>query len=303
MIPLSAVQQKQKQWKLIDLLNWTADYLTQKGFENGRLETERLLAHSLDLDRIDLYVNFDRPLVPEELSHFKSLLKRRLEHEPLQYILGETEFYSLPFNVASGVLIPRPETEILVDQVRSVCSNEFQECETVNLLDVGTGSGNIAIACARHIPNAKTTAVDVSEQALEIAQQNAELNEVAEKVAFFQQDALGDWKTEYHQKFDVIVSNPPYISTAEYEKLDDEIKNFEPQKALLAGEKGLCFYHKFLPQLHNLLKPGGFVFFEIGETQAQQLSEFYSNNGFSAEIIKDLAEKDRILKIKGVEYE
>ena len=296
---MSAVQQKQKQWKLIDLLNWTADYLADKGFENGRLETERLLAHSLNLRRIDLYVNFDRPLIPEELSHFKTLLKRRLEHEPLQYILGETEFYSLPFKVAPGILIPRPETEILVDQVRDVCA-EVPENETIHILDVGTGSGCIAIACAHNIPNAEITAVDISEQALEIAQQNAELNGVAEKITFFQQDALNEWKTEYHQKFDVIVSNPPYISAAEYEKLDDEIKNFEPKNALIAGEKGLDFYHNFLFQLKNLLKPNGFVLFEIGETQAESISGFYSSNGYETEIIKDLADKDRILKIKGV---
>lgn len=297
---MSAVQQKQKQWKVIDLLNWTANYLTEKGFENSRLETERLLAHSLNLQRIDLYVNFDRPLIPEELSHFKMLLKRRLEHEPLQYVLGETEFYSLPFKVAPGVLIPRPETEILVDQVKNVCSTEFKEDETINLLDVGTGSGIIAITCACHIPNAEIAAVDISEQALKIAQKNAELNEVEEKITFFQQDALNEWKTEYHQKFDVIVSNPPYISAAEYEELAVEVKDFEPQQALLAGEKGLDFYHTFLKQLQDLLKPDGLAFFEIGETQAEFLSGFYLSNGYETEIIKDLADKDRILKVKGV---
>ncbi|NOY60279.1 MAG: peptide chain release factor N(5)-glutamine methyltransferase, partial [Calditrichaeota bacterium] len=193
---MSAVQKRQ-QWKLIGLLNWTADYLDQKGFENSRLEAERLLAHSLHIQRIDLYVNFDRPLIPDELAQFKSLLKRRLDHEPLQYIIGETEFYSLPIKVAPGVLIPRPETEVLVENALQIINDNFPQGKEINVLDVGTGSGNIAIAIAKNAVHARLTAIDISADALKIARQNAELNNVAEKINFLQHDALGDWPSHF----------------------------------------------------------------------------------------------------------
>jgi release factor glutamine methyltransferase len=293
---LSAGHQKPKQWKLIDLLNWTAEYLATKGFENGRLETELLLAHSLSLRRIDLYVNFDRPLVVDELAHFKSLLKRRLENEPLQYIMGETEFYSLPFKVAPGVLIPRPETEILVDNIIRICLENFEETAQVNILDVGSGSGNIAVACAKNIPSARLTSVDISEAALDIAKNNAEINGVKDDIKFIKLDALKEWPENYHQSFNIIVSNPPYVSTAEYINLAMEIKDYEPQNALVSGEFGLDFYRKFSLQLKDLSRKNTFILFEIGEKQAKGVIECYKNVGFlNAIIVKDLSNKDRVI--------
>jgi len=301
---LAAVQQKQH-WKLIGLLNWTADYLAQKGFENSRLEAERLLAHSLHIQRIDLYVNFERPLIPDELAQFKSLLKRRLAHEPLQYIIGETEFYSLPFKVAPGVLIPRPETEILVENALQIIDKNLPQDKVINILDVGTGSGNIAIAIAKNAAHARLTAIDISAAALKIARENAELNNVADKINFLQHDALGDWPSHFTNYFDLILSNPPYVSEAEFENLPREIREFEPRNALLGGKDGVDFYNNFCQIVKNLLRADGVVLFEIGETMGSFLEKSFQRCGFiSSEIIKDLTKKDRILKIvKGGENE
>lgn len=296
---MSAVNRNQKQWKLIDLLNWTAEYLKNKGFENGRLETERLLAHTLGLRRIDLYVNFDRPLIQEELAAFKGLLQRRLNHEPLQYILGETEFYSLNFKVAPGVLIPRPETEILVDEIIKSCKSDFAEYEDLSMLDVGTGSGIIAIAAAVNEPRLKVTAVDSSETAIEIARHNADQNNVSERIEFVLLNALEPLPEKFHGKFDIIASNPPYVSASEYEKLMPEIKDYEPEQALVAGELGLDFYDKFSLQLPALGKNEFVVLFEIGEKQADHLISFFKSLEFEKiEVVKDLADKDRIIKMR-----
>ncbi len=295
---MSAVQKKQ-QWKLIGLLNWTADYLAQKGFENGRLEAERLLAHALNLKRIDLYVNFDRPLIAEELALFKSLLKRRLTYEPLQYILGETEFYSLPFKVSPGVLIPRPETEILVEKALQLLSEKLEQGKEFRVLDVGTGSGNIAIALAKNTEDARITAMDISAEALEIAQQNAEINDVADKIQFLHHDALGDWPSHFTNYFDLILSNPPYVSDAEFKDLPREIRDYEPRLALLGGKDGVDFYNNFYQIVLNLLRSGGDVLFEIGGTMGAVLIKEFSDCGFkNIEIIQDLSEKNRVLKME-----
>ncbi|NIA28289.1 MAG: peptide chain release factor N(5)-glutamine methyltransferase [Actinobacteria bacterium] len=295
---MSAVQKRQ-QWKLIGLLNWTADYLDQKGFENSRLEAERLLAHSLHIQRIDLYVNFERPLIPDELAQFKSLLKRRLDHEPLQYIIGETEFFSLPIKVAPGVLIPRPETEVLVENALQIIKENFSQGKEINVLDVGTGSGNIAIAIAKNAVYARLTAVDISADALKIARQNAELNNVADKINFLQHDALGDWPLHFTNYFDLILSNPPYISDAEFENLPQEIREFEPRQALLGGKDGVDFYNNFCQILLKLLCTEGNALFEIGETMRDVLLKNFLNCGFSnMEMIQDLSGKNRVLKMQ-----
>ncbi len=289
-------EKKHKKWTLIELLNVTADYLAEKEFEEARLNAERLLAHALGMSRIELYTNYDRPLTPDELAGFKSLLKRRLAHEPLQYILGEAEFYSLPFKVSPAVLIPRPETELLVEQVVSHCRNVFADEDEIQILEIGTGSGCIAIALAKNISNAVLTAVDISHEALKIAYGNARAHEA--DVAFHERDALKPWPPEYLNLFDVVVSNPPYVSFAEYESLPPEIKNYEPKIGLLGGNDGLEFYRKFSNILPTLLKPNAYAFFEIGERQAASVRNIYSDSGFSGiRIIDDLAGKNRIVKM------
>ncbi|MBN2413819.1 peptide chain release factor N(5)-glutamine methyltransferase [candidate division KSB1 bacterium] len=288
----------QKRWTILELLNWTTNYLTEKGFENSRLNAEILLAHVLNFNRVHLYLNFDRPLDVNELAGFKALLKKRLNHEPIQYITGETEFMSLPFKVAPGVLIPRPETEMLVEKTMEYCNSMSSEIKSTEILDVGTGSGNIAVSLAKNISNCRIYAVDISDAALQIAKENARLNQVEKKIEFNQLNALDSWPEEYKKFFDVIVANPPYISQSEYSRLPLEIKNFEPKKSLLAGKDGLDFYRQFTHILLYLLNDKGKVFFEIGEQQATLLMELYSKAGFkNINIHKDLAGKDRLLEM------
>ena len=296
MTTLSSTQKKQK-WSLIELLNWTAEYLIEKEFEDARLNGERLLAHTLGMSRIELYTNFDRPLTPTELSAFKALLKRRLANEPLQYIIGETEFYSLPFKVTPAVLIPRPETELLVELIVSHCQAQYSKDDEIQILEIGAGSGCLAISLAKSIENAVIVGVDVSHEALKIAYGNAQAHEV--DVTFHERDALRPWPPEYLNNFDIVVSNPPYVSFSEYEGLPPEIKHFEPQVALLGGNDGLEFYRKFSNILPTLLKTGAFVFFEIGERQAASVKNIYADAGFSGiQIIDDLLGKNRAVKMQ-----
>jgi len=292
---LSAEQKKQK-WTLIELLNWTTAYLADKKIDEARLTTELLLSYSLGLSRIELYTNYDRPLTPEELASFKSVLKRRVAHEPLQYIFDECEFYSLQFKVSPHVFIPRPETEILVEQVLSVCKSAFPVDDDIQLLDIGTGSGCIAVSLAKHLPNAVITAVDNSQDALQMAYGNAQAHQV--DISFDKLDALKPWPTKYVNSFDVIVSNPPYVSFAEYKKLPPEIRDFEPKESLLGGNDGLEFYRKISNILPSLLKPNAHVFFEIGERQASSVKNIFADSGFpSIQIVNDLAGKNRVVKM------
>ncbi len=184
------MQKQPLQWTVIKLINWTSQYLHEKGFDNARLEAERLLAHTLKKRRIDLYLLFDRPLTPSELSLFKTFLKRRLALEPIQYITQETEFFSLPFYVDGRVLIPRPETEILVQLAFEHISTTCRNVSPVRILDVGTGCGNIAIALAKNIKAATLAAVDVSNAALAVARQNAENHGVSERIDFVNWDVF-----------------------------------------------------------------------------------------------------------------
>jgi len=279
--------EEKRRWTIIDLLKWTADYLKEKRFENGRLTAERLLAHVLQCRRVDLYVQFERPLNGEELALFKSLLKRRLAHEPLQYIIGETEFFSLPFTVGPEVLVPRPETELLVEKVLAAAGLQSQ----TRILDIGTGSGNIAVSLAAHLPEAHITAVDCSKAALVIAETNSRRNSVAARILWQEWNLYGDdcpWQTP----FDIIVSNPPYISQADYEALPPEIKHFEPRQALLAGADGLDAYRAMQKWLPGLLARPGSAFFEIGADQAAAVTALFGG----ATVHQDLAGKDRVVE-------
>ncbi|MBN1559203.1 peptide chain release factor N(5)-glutamine methyltransferase [candidate division KSB1 bacterium] len=289
--------EKNKKWRLIELLNTTTDYLSEREFEDARLNAERLLSHALGLSRVELYTNFDKPLTADELNVCRALLKRRMAHEPLQYILGETEFYSLPFKVTQDVFIPRPETELLVEKVIEHCSAQYADQTDIQIVDVGAGSGNIAISIAKNIENTILTAVDISRDALKIAYGNAQAHEVDVKLK--ELDALKPWPAEYSRAFDFVVCNPPYIGFSEYESLQPEIKNYEPKISLLSGNDGLDFYRKFANIAPTLLKQGGYVFFEIGERQAASVKNIYADCGFSGiSIYNDLAGKNRVIKMQ-----
>jgi release factor glutamine methyltransferase len=222
-----------------------------------------LLRHSLGISAASLMTNHDRVLTPEELAAYQAMVSRRLTHEPIQYITGEREFYGLPLHVNAAVLIPRNSTEHVVESVLE----EFkaQAAEPLRIVDVGTGSGAIAIALAHHLPHSQVTALDLSAVALVVAASNAELNHVAGRVRCLQSDLLSAVAEE--AAFDAIVSNPPYIPIVDRETLHPEIRDFEPEVSLYGGPAGLDFYTRLVPQAHAALKPNGLLALEIGHGQ------------------------------------
>jgi len=277
---------EKKIWKILDLITWGTEYLTQKNISDARLIVELMLAHVLRFNRIQLYTNFDRPLSNEELAQLKLLLKRRLAHEPLQYILGETEFMGLKFAVDQRVLIPRSDTEILVETVVAKIKGDFAGEETINILEIGTGSGCIAISLATMIPIARIVSIDRSAEALQIAAKNAEANGIADRITFFTKDFLVD--DPFSQKFHCIVSNPPYISNEEYLKLDIEIREFEPKMALADDLDGLTFYRSIALRSKDILSENGFVAVEHSYNQSEDVQRIFSENDWkNIKSIKD----------------
>lgn len=257
-------------WTLLKLLRWTTDFFAEKGVDKPRLNAELLLAHVLQLDRVGLYLNFERPLNTAELDVIRPLVRRRGQREPLQYLIGYTEFWSLQFAVTPAVLIPRADTEILVEEALSRAD------ETGDLLDVGTGSGAIAISLASELTDWQVTGLDISCAALEVARRNAEKNGV-EQVQFVH----GDLAELPQQKYDLIVSNPPYVAQAEWDLLMQEVRCFEPQQALLAENNGLDCYQKLAAQAPSRLKPGGWLLVEIGHQQAEAVQQIFSAAGLT----------------------
>ncbi|MEW5798028.1 MAG: peptide chain release factor N(5)-glutamine methyltransferase [Bacteroidota bacterium] len=281
-----AAETPKKIWTLLDLVTWGTTYLTEKGFDDPRLNIELLLAHLLRLQRIQLYTNFDRPLSESELGMFKELLKRRLSHEPLQYILGETEFMGLKFAVDPRVLIPRPDTEILVETVINKIKKSFLSADDLRILDIGTGSGCIAVSLAKLLPNATVTAIDMSSEAIELASVNAGRNGVLEKISFLQKNFLTDHAGD--QKFHCIVSNPPYISNREYGQLPTEVKEFEPTIALADGGDGLTFFKEIAEYAAQSLLSGGFVAVEHAFDQSESAQQIFQHAGLTnVSAIKD----------------
>ena len=294
------IMSNQKTWQLIDVLKEATVYLKSKGIENPRLNAERLMGHALGLSRLDLYLRFEQPLSPQERETYKILLRRRADHEPLQYILGETEFMSLPFKVTPEVLIPRPETEIMVEKAIELIRLIFDHNTIVSVLDIGTGCGNISISLVENLKNLRILAIDKISAAIKISKENAERNNTINCIEFQVLDVMkSDFIERCNQKFNVIVSNPPYVSTSEYKILSDEIRNYEPRIALEAGEDGLIFYHRFFQLLPSMLTKPGLALFEIGETQAYQIKSIFSKNShLEIQILNDYSHKDRLALIK-----
>ena len=260
-----------ERWTVLKILQWTADYFAGKEIASARLEAELLLAATLDLDRVGLYVNFERPLDSSELAAFREQVQRRAKGEPVQYILGETEFWSLPFTVSPAVLIPRADTEVLVEEALSRIEGP------VHLLDVGTGSGAIAVAMAHEKPEIQVTALDCSEEALQVARGNAERNGVAERVSCL----AGDLAELPPGPFAMVVSNPPYIPTADCEQLMTEVRDHEPRLALDGGEDGLTAYRQLSSQSGEILLPGGWLLVEVGKGQAEDVVALFAAAGLA----------------------
>lgn len=285
------------QWTLLTLLQWTTDYFIKQSLLTPRLDAELLLAHLLGCDRIKLYMQFDRLLTEAELKEFKKMIQRRVQGEPVSYIRGIKEFWSLPFKVGPGVLVPRPDTEVLVESVKCYVSLVKPQ-GNLEILDIGTGSGNIAIALAKEFPDAKVTAIDISEEALCYARENAKLNNVETRLEFIKLDFFTH-NPSRTILYDIIVSNPPYISTSVLETLDPGIKNYEPRQALDGGISGLDFYEKIGQSARALLKSKGMLVVEIGEDQTLAVTEIFQREGFvDIEVVKDYAGLSRVVICK-----
>jgi release factor glutamine methyltransferase len=283
--------QKEKINKVIDIINWGDKFFSDKGVSESKLNIELLLCSILKCKRLHLYLNFDKPLNRNELDILSNYVIRRSNREPIQYIVGETEFMGFPFKVDRSVLIPRPETEILVESVVTFTKKNIKE--NYSILDIGTGSGNIAVSFAKLIPNCKITALDCSEAALSIAKLNSKINLVAENVEFLLFNILQN-DTSLLQNFDIIVSNPPYISYEEYEGLEPEIF-FEPKDALTDYQDGFLFYERILELGKNKLNQNGLLAVEVGYQQGEKVNSMFKQNGFEVEIIKDYAHIERVV--------
>ena len=261
-----------KVWTVLDVLRWTTGYFERCGIDSPRLDTELLMGAVLRLDRVGLYLNYDRPLVEEELGRIRALVARRATREPLQYILGETEFWSLPFAVAPEVLIPRPDTEVLVEEALK------RGEDACHILDLGTGSGIVAIALAHELPRAQVSACDLSSQALELARANARSNGVEERITF----ALQDFAQALAQgnDFDLVVSNPPYVADGDMEQLMPEVRDHEPHLALAGGPDGLDALRVIIRNAPCALKSGGWLLVEVGQGQADAVEQLFREAGF-----------------------
>ena len=265
------MQPRTESWTVLNIVRWTADYFLGKQIESARLDAELLLSATLGMERVTLYVNFEGPLNADELSRYREKVQRRASREPIQYILAETEFWSLPFNVNPAVLIPRADTEVLVEEALK----RMDGCCSV--LDIGTGSGAIAIALAHEMPEIYVTAIDCSEAALEVARGNARRNGVEDRVACL----AGDLKRLPAGPFDVIVSNPPYIPSRDWEQLMPEVRDHEPRLALDGGDDGLEAYRRIAVQAVQVLSPDGWLLVEVGIGQATVVSALFRAAGLT----------------------
>ena len=247
-------------WTVGRLLGWTTDYLSRNHSDTPRLDAEILLGESLGCERIELYTRFNE--VPDEaaLTAFRELVRRRAEGTPVAYLVGHREFYSLMFRVTPDVLIPRPETEFLVIAALDLFKDR-PENEGILVCDVGTGSGIIAVCLARHLPNCRVTAVDISPEALAVAEYNAGEHGVADRIELLESDLLGSVPPD--RRFDLILSNPPYVSQSEFDALVADVRDYEPRKALLAGTSGTEVIEALLPQAAERLVAGGHLLVEI----------------------------------------
>ncbi len=278
----------QAKWTILSLLEWTTEYFRSKEISTPRLDAELLLAYVLEKDRIYLYTHFDKPINFQERQKYKQLVKRRAQREPYAYIIGEKEFMSLSFKVNSSVLIPRPETELIVEQAIAIAKTKSD----LRVLEIGTGSGAIAVSIAYYCKNSQVFAGDISEAALNIAVANAARHQVT--IDFRQSDLLAAFLGD--SAFDLIVANLPYIPDHEYERLMPEVREYEPRHALVAGEDGLDLYRRMIPQTSNMLNDGGSMLLEIDCEQGEKILGLLET--FPEKIvIKDYSCLDRVVMV------
>lgn len=261
-------------WTTLKVLDWTKEFLVSRGVENARLEAEWLLCAATGLDRVGLYLNFEKPLDDEELAAYRSMVARRGRREPLQHILGTQEFCGLEFEVTPDVLIPRHDTETLVNEALARMPGAR------SVLDIGTGSGCIAVTVARGLPGVSVTAVDISEPALVVARRNAARNGVV--IEFLHGSLL---EPVAGRQFDLIISNPPYIPSSDIKTLEPEVRDFDPLGALDGGADGLDVYRALIPDAAIFLNSGGWLFLEVGIGQADVVAQMFRAAGIYGEPI------------------
>jgi release factor glutamine methyltransferase len=276
-----------------DIINKTMQKLEAAGIPSARLDAEILLAFCLSCDRLEFIKNPDKTIHEAQLATFNQLVIRRLRWEPVAYITGRKDFWSFTLEINSSVLIPRPDTEVVVEEALAVCRT--QSFNRPRILDIGTGSGAIALALAKEIPEAQITATDISLPALQLAQKNACVLGLENSITFLQ----GDLFQPVHGEFDLIVSNPPYIGAEEYETLAGGVKDFEPREALWAGETGVEFYEKLIYQAHSRLKENGWLLLEIGAKQSETVRAIMAENACfydRIDVSADYAGLSRVIK-------
>jgi release factor glutamine methyltransferase len=287
-----------KEWQVVELLKRTTDFFVEKQVSEPRLSAELLLGSVIGKSRLELYLHYSRPVYKEELDRFRALCRQRLEGRPVQYIIGEQNFYGLEFTVDERVLVPRPETELLVEHaLESLGFSNRGGAGEANILDIGTGSGCIAVTMAKLCPSLKVTAVDCSVEALAVAQKNASRHGVESRISFIKADMFDK---EFAAKltgapFNLIISNPPYIPEAEWESLEREVRDYEPKLALTVP-MGIECYRAITEHSVNLLLPGGKLCFELHADAASLVSDLMTDHGFSSVTVsKDYAGLDRII--------
>jgi release factor glutamine methyltransferase len=289
-------------WTIQKLLNWISEYFTDKDIESPRLNAEILLSSILALKRIELYTQFDKPVTKQQLDQLHDLVKRAGQHEPVAYLTGKTEFYSLQLKVSPDCMIPRPETELLVERaiefLRKRTGNQF-------VCELCTGCGCIAVAIAKNFPHARIIATDISDAALAVAAANVEKYLLKDRIKLLQGDLFDpiilhldayEPALSKAEGFDLIVCNPPYVSRAEFEKLDKNVRDYEPKLALFAGEDGLDIYRRILEKVDQFLKPDAALMLEIGYAQGHAVKEMLEKIGVFTEIKieKDYNKNNRI---------
>ena len=284
-----------KMWRVVDLLDWTTRYFEQHGISNPRLDAEVLLAHLLERSRLELYLHFEMPVFQEHLTPYRELIKKRIEHTPVSYLTNRKEFMSLDFYVDERVLIPRPETEQLVETILREKTGDSER-----LLELGTGSGVIATSLAVHQPKWNIIATDISEPALEVAEKNADTHAPTAQIKFLSGDLFDPIKTVNPVgdiRFDWIVCNPPYVKKTKWDTLSPDVRDYEPEIALFAGDDGLAVIRRLIAEAPEYLAPNGKLILEIGDTQGDTVRALIDAEPAycTCELLKDYAEKERIV--------
>jgi release factor glutamine methyltransferase len=276
---------------VLESIQLSTEYLEKKGIESPRTNAELLLADILGCKRLDLYLKFDRPVSEEEKVKYREYISRRGKFEPLQYILGFVEFYGLKFFVDKNVLIPRQETETLIDTIL----NQNKEEKGLRILDIGTGTGNLPVCLAKHLADSTITTIDVSDKALNIAKKNIELHNLTDRINLEKIDILKETIIAGNQ-YDIVVSNPPYVDEVQYNTLQKEITEFEPKSAVTDFSDGFSFYNRISEIHDSLLQQSGKVYFEIGAGQSEQVQNIMKNNNLdNVQVIKDYLDIDRVI--------